>query len=412
MRSFGKTKQLGWAALIAVLVGTWVVSGQNSGDALERGFQNPPDSAKPRVWWHWMNGNITKEGIKARPGMDEARRHRRLPEFRCGAEYAAGGGKAPGLHDAGVEGRLPLRRHAGRPIGPGNGDRRLARMERERRPVGAAGTGDEEVRLERDARGRRPSVHRQASQTAVDHRPVPEPRRRTPRLRAESATPPPEFYADSAVVAYRAPEGDVPLAELQPQGDLQRRLFRPRRTDRRRPRQGDRSAARAGRREGLDSVRVPPGRRSIRGLTLVVAGGGGRGFGRGAGGNSGQALEASDDGRQFRTVAPIPAGGAAKPPSRFQPSPRDSSASTFRTMAASAGRPRRLRRNAEPRPRGACRTRRTRRDPDRRARPASGGPRQPLRGEGGLLHRDRLVRPGDARRACRRRYRAKPMSSI
>jgi len=33
------------------------------GDALERGFQNPPDSAKPRVWWHWMNGNITKEGI-------------------------------------------------------------------------------------------------------------------------------------------------------------------------------------------------------------------------------------------------------------------------------------------------------------------------------------------------------------
>jgi hypothetical protein len=29
-----------------------------------RSFQDPPDSAKPRVWWHWMNGNITKEGIK------------------------------------------------------------------------------------------------------------------------------------------------------------------------------------------------------------------------------------------------------------------------------------------------------------------------------------------------------------
>ncbi|WP_247237911.1 glycosyl hydrolase [Telluribacter sp. SYSU D00476] len=26
-------------------------------------FQNPPNAAKPRVWWHWMNGNITKEGI-------------------------------------------------------------------------------------------------------------------------------------------------------------------------------------------------------------------------------------------------------------------------------------------------------------------------------------------------------------
>jgi len=39
--------------------------GQTQGDALLRGFLNPPDSAKPRVWWHWMSGNITKEGIKA-----------------------------------------------------------------------------------------------------------------------------------------------------------------------------------------------------------------------------------------------------------------------------------------------------------------------------------------------------------
>lgn len=30
---------------------------------LRQGFQSPPNSAKPRVWWHWMNGNITKEGI-------------------------------------------------------------------------------------------------------------------------------------------------------------------------------------------------------------------------------------------------------------------------------------------------------------------------------------------------------------
>jgi hypothetical protein len=34
-------------------------------DALERGFKDPPDSAKPRVWWHWLNGNVTKEGITA-----------------------------------------------------------------------------------------------------------------------------------------------------------------------------------------------------------------------------------------------------------------------------------------------------------------------------------------------------------
>ena len=31
---------------------------------LKTGFLTPPDAAKPRVWWHWMNGNITKEGIQ------------------------------------------------------------------------------------------------------------------------------------------------------------------------------------------------------------------------------------------------------------------------------------------------------------------------------------------------------------
>jgi hypothetical protein len=36
---------------------------QSPGDDLERGFQNPPDSAKPRVWWHWVGSNVTEEGI-------------------------------------------------------------------------------------------------------------------------------------------------------------------------------------------------------------------------------------------------------------------------------------------------------------------------------------------------------------
>lgn len=31
---------------------------------LEQQFQSPPQSAKPLVWWHWMNGNVTAEGIK------------------------------------------------------------------------------------------------------------------------------------------------------------------------------------------------------------------------------------------------------------------------------------------------------------------------------------------------------------
>ncbi|GAB3641192.1 glycosyl hydrolase [Spirosoma arcticum] len=36
---------------------------QPSPDGLRTGFVTPPNAAKPRVWWHWMNGNITKEGI-------------------------------------------------------------------------------------------------------------------------------------------------------------------------------------------------------------------------------------------------------------------------------------------------------------------------------------------------------------
>ncbi len=34
-------------------------------DPLETGFLNPPDSAKPQTWWHWMNGNITQPGLTA-----------------------------------------------------------------------------------------------------------------------------------------------------------------------------------------------------------------------------------------------------------------------------------------------------------------------------------------------------------
>jgi hypothetical protein len=32
---------------------------------LEAGFRNPPQSAKPHTWWHWMDGNITREGLTA-----------------------------------------------------------------------------------------------------------------------------------------------------------------------------------------------------------------------------------------------------------------------------------------------------------------------------------------------------------
>ena len=37
----------------------------NSPADLEAGFVTPPQDDRPRVWWDWMNGSLTKEGIKA-----------------------------------------------------------------------------------------------------------------------------------------------------------------------------------------------------------------------------------------------------------------------------------------------------------------------------------------------------------
>ncbi len=34
-----------------------------SADQLLSQFRDPPVEARPRVWWHWMNGNITEDGI-------------------------------------------------------------------------------------------------------------------------------------------------------------------------------------------------------------------------------------------------------------------------------------------------------------------------------------------------------------
>jgi hypothetical protein len=49
-------------AVVVVLPAGWAIA-RRPGDALENGFRNPPDSAKPRTWWHWTNSNVTKEGI-------------------------------------------------------------------------------------------------------------------------------------------------------------------------------------------------------------------------------------------------------------------------------------------------------------------------------------------------------------
>lgn len=58
-----------------------------SDDALHAGFINPPNAAKPRIWWHWMSGNISSEGAKL--DLDW------MSRIGIGGVHAFSGGKLP-----------------------------------------------------------------------------------------------------------------------------------------------------------------------------------------------------------------------------------------------------------------------------------------------------------------------------
>jgi len=51
--------------LTLVCIHTSLASFAGAGAKLESGFSNPPAQARPYVWWHWMNGNVTRQGITA-----------------------------------------------------------------------------------------------------------------------------------------------------------------------------------------------------------------------------------------------------------------------------------------------------------------------------------------------------------
>jgi len=61
-----KTGHLFRGISIIALALAFCASAQDMRDrSIENYFQNPPEAAKPRVWWHWMSGNVTKAGITA-----------------------------------------------------------------------------------------------------------------------------------------------------------------------------------------------------------------------------------------------------------------------------------------------------------------------------------------------------------
>lgn len=56
-----RSKAMGCVAGLLAFAATGCAMGA---DSLVSGFVDPPNSARPRVWWHWMNGNVSREGIR------------------------------------------------------------------------------------------------------------------------------------------------------------------------------------------------------------------------------------------------------------------------------------------------------------------------------------------------------------
>lgn len=60
IRSFAFCRSI---LFLLLLIGSCLCRGED--DPLATTFVSPPSSAAPQTWWHWMNGNVTKEGITA-----------------------------------------------------------------------------------------------------------------------------------------------------------------------------------------------------------------------------------------------------------------------------------------------------------------------------------------------------------
>ncbi|MGA2194317.1 MAG: glycosyl hydrolase [Bryobacteraceae bacterium] len=281
-------KRLHWTALTIAVLGAWALTAQNGGDALRRGFENPPDSAKPRVWWHWMNGNITKEGIQAdlewmkrvgiggfqnfdaalsTPQIVDHRLVYMTPEWKDAFRYAATLADQLGLEMA-IAGSPGWSESGGPWVTPAQAMKKLVWSE---------------TRVE----GGRPftGVLPKPPSTTGLFQNIPRP---GPPTMYNGA--PAEYYGDSQVVAFRAPGNEIALGELEPKvtssgghfefaaltdGDLARTTALP--------------AAPAGGKAWIQFEFTRP--QTVRALTVVASGG--------------AELEAGDDGAAFRSISTV-----------------------------------------------------------------------------------------------------------
>ena len=192
------------------------VRAQQEDDALLREFSNPPESAWPRVWWHWMNGNISKEGIKldlewmhrvgvggfhnfdaslSTPQVVEKRLIYMTPEWKDAFKYAVTLGDQLGMEEAIAS--SPGWSETGGPWVPASqGMKKYVWSE-------TLVEGGKPYR----GKPAHPPVNTGPFQDFVD---------RGASAAGDSGRAAPQFYGDAAVVAYRRPPSDVPIESLHP----------------------------------------------------------------------------------------------------------------------------------------------------------------------------------------------------
>ena len=201
------------AALIACL---GVAPAQNKPDSLKSGFENPPASARPRVWWHWMNGNITQEGIKLdlewmhrvgiagfqnfdaalqTPQVVKQRLAYMTPEWKDAFKYATTLADQLGMEEA-IAGSPGWSESGGPWVPPSHGMKKY-------------------VWSETEVEGGKPFTgtlaHPPTSTGAFQNVGI-----RDSLGGREGPKQIPQYYADSVVIAYRRPASDVPAASLHP----------------------------------------------------------------------------------------------------------------------------------------------------------------------------------------------------
>lgn len=304
------------AGVLLFCAGT--VIAQSTGDPLKNGFENPPNSARPRVWWHWMNGNITKEGIKldlewmhriglggfqnfdAALSTPQVVQHRLVymtPEWKDAFRYATT--LADELHmEEAIAGSPGWSETGGPWVPPSQGMKKY-------------------VWSETFVKGGKPfsgTLPHPPSNTGafqdIGIRDV---------LSAPAGAPAiPQFYADAAVVAYRRPADDVSIESLH--AKMTASGGSP-----------DAAILRDGDLEKTTLLPIPPAGSSawiqyefpeaqtIRSLTIAT-----KGVDRITSlvtgiSNPQISLEASDDGKNFRTVVELPEGGAPEHTVSFAP---------------------------------------------------------------------------------------------